>query len=512
MQYATNAPPWWLGAASTILCIVLVVGVLWNSVLAVGVVVALLATLALRDGLGLSTSFERVWLKCLGAVLIGYGFLGKGFAYVGIPPLFVGEIILVLGLLAATIGQGIKVAFRSPLSLMWVAFAVLGVARTIPYINVYGLNALRDGVLWGYGVFALLVCALLLRSGWVPRVPEYYVRWLPWFLCWLPVAYLFERLAGNMLPQLPGTDVTLLRLKAGDSAVHLAGVAAFLLLGLHEVIVPQGSSKIAVSVKEWMWWLLWLVATVLVGTSNRGGLLAILIAIGVVLLLRPISLGKWAKVILISSIITAVFFVFNIEIDIGRARKVSPQQIIVNLQSVFGNNDEQYLSGTREWRLEWWSDIVNYTFFGEYFWGGKGFGINLADDDGFQGTAWEGQLRSPHNGHLNVLARAGVPGFMLWLLLQTTFGICQLSFFLHARRSGQERKARISLWILAYWIAFIVNASFDVFLESPQAGIWFWSLFGFGIAFLLHSRADALLIRPTLSQLRSLAPHNHSRG
>jgi hypothetical protein len=30
----------------------------------------------------------------------------------------------------------------------------------------------------------------------------------------------------------------------------------------------------------------------------------------------------------------------------------------------------------------------------------------------------------------------------------------------------------------------MVNASFDVFLEGPTGGIWFWSLFGLGIAAL----------------------------
>jgi hypothetical protein len=33
-----------------------------------------------------------------------------------------------------------------------------------------------------------------------------------------------------------------------------------------------------------------------------------------------------------------------------------------------------------------------------------------------------------------------------------------------------------------------VNASFDVYLEGPQAGIWFWCVFGFGIAALETQR------------------------
>ena len=35
-------------------------------------------------------------------------------------------------------------------------------------------------------------------------------------------------------------------------------------------------------------------------------------------------------------------------------------------------------------RLDWWKEIVTYTINGKYFWTGKGFGVNLADDDGFQ--------------------------------------------------------------------------------------------------------------------------------
>jgi hypothetical protein len=38
------------------------------------------------------------------------------------------------------------------------------------------------------------------------------------------------------------------------------------------------------------------------------------------------------------------------------------------------------------------------------------------------------------------------------------------------------------LWILAYWIAILVNGTFDVYLEGPPGGIWFWCVFGFGIA------------------------------
>jgi hypothetical protein len=36
------------------------------------------------------------------------------------------------------------------------------------------------------------------------------------------------------------------------------------------------------------------------------------------------------------------------------------------------------------------------------------------------------------------------------------------------------------IWLLAYWLAFMINAAFDVSLEGPTCGIPFWTIFGLG--------------------------------
>lgn len=163
-------------------------------------------------------------------------------------------------------------------------------------------------------------------------------------------------------------------------------------------------------------------------------------------------------------------------------------QIVANLVSIFNETSREGLQGSKEWRLKRWSKIIDYTFHGQYFWTGKGFGINLANDDGFQVFDRIRSLRSPHNGHLTVLAHIGVPGLALWIFLQVAFGGTLLSAYSRAKRRLAEPWAKINLWIFVYWFAFLVNASFDVFLESPQGGIWFWSLFGLGIAILEAQR------------------------
>ena len=164
----------------------------------------------------------------------------------------------------------------------------------------------------------------------------------------------------------------------------------------------------------------------------------------------------------------------------SEGRPQTLQQMVENVFSVFGESSDPGLEGTKRFRLAWWGEIVDYTVFGEHFWTGKGFGVNLADDDGFQSTA-DGSLRAPHNSHLTVLARMGVPGFVLWVLLQGAFSIGLLRATLAHRRAGAARLSVIGAWILVYWVTMMVDTSFDPYLEGPQGGIWFWSILGLGL-------------------------------
>ena len=82
----------------------------------------------------------------------------------------------------------------------------------------------------------------------------------------------------------------------------------------------------------------------------------------------------------------------NPEVDLGLSRNVSVTQLIANLGSITGGDDAQ-LDASKDWRLSWWTKIYGYTIDGPYLWVGKGFGVNLATDDGFQVDA-EQSLRA----------------------------------------------------------------------------------------------------------------------
>jgi hypothetical protein len=273
----------------------------------------------------------------------------------------------------------------------------------------------------------------------------------------------------------PDGALTLIFVRFGDTLVGLAGVMAFAAGGL-------------VSVRAAWWWLVGL-EFVAMASHNRGGMIAFVAGAAVLLLFNLDDLrgivrrfagfgGALALMLLLSFVVDLRIHAFVND------RAISPQQLVLNLTGSFEDTGNGSLDTTREWRLEWWHKIIGYTLEGPYFWTGKGYGINLADDDGFQTVGWgEGiPLRSPHNSHLTFLARAGVPGFILWIVLQLSWAWSLLAAFLWARRTGRRGTAALFTFFLVYWTAEMVEAATDVTFEAPFAAIWFWSVFGAGAA------------------------------
>jgi O-antigen ligase len=216
-------------------------------------------------------------------------------------------------------------------------------------------------------------------------------------------------------------------------------------------------------------------------------MLSALIGIGVVLLWRPKT--RWDRPLILAVLVLGLLFLTNFNMELNatvRERGVSVQQLAENFKSLVGQSSDSarmgHLEETVQWRLSWWRTIVGYTFGGEHFWTGKGYGVNLADDDGFQ-VAYDRSVRSPHNVFMTILARSGVPGLLLWILFLLSYGWMLVRVLLMRKHLADPWDARYALWLLAYWSAFLLNASFDVFLEGPMGGVWFWGLVGIGLAY-----------------------------
>jgi O-antigen ligase len=310
----------------------------------------------------------------------------------------------------------------------------------------------------------------------------------------VPLALLAQNVVGDSMPNMPFTESPVLFLKTGDAGVHLAGAAAFA-LAFGERNPRTGESW--TWVRRGLFWVALVLGAAGVLARSRGGFMAVAVAVAIVAASKPWTIGRRllaaaAVALVLGGPTIYIMAQSDRPAEVANTtseRAFSPSQMIANLVSVWNPEVDAALNDTRQWRVEWWNRIFDYTVRGPYFWTGKGFGINLADDDGFQVSDSDTvPLRSPHSVHLSVLARMGVPGALLWILLQASFGLGMLMAYLGARRAGAEMWASLDLWLLAYWAAFLVNGSFDVFLEGPQGGIWFWTVFGAGLAALAVQR------------------------
>jgi hypothetical protein len=237
-------------------------------------------------------------------------------------------------------------------------------------------------------------------------------------------------------------------------------------------------------------WALLFVDLAIVAAVSRGGLVAATLGAGSALLF--VRSGQ--RLMTAAGIALAGFvllYALNPTVNVGsnQGRDLSFSQIVDNAGSVFDSTESGNLQGTKQWRLAWWNEIIDYTVGGQYFWSGKGFGINLADSDGFQ-VLEDRSLRAPHNAHIALLARGGVPLVTLWVLIQAAFGFGLVNAARRARAAGKTLILQVAAVDFAIWVAALVNMTFDVYLEGPQGGIWFWSVIGMGLVVMRAASAS----------------------
>jgi hypothetical protein len=459
----------------------------------------------------------RIYAWAWYLLLTGLMFLDKPFAYLRLGPIFISDLVLLFGV---TVCAGRLLTRRAPAGLRavrWpsialIAFVGYELLRTSVDVPVWGRAALRDGAVWGYAGFT--VCALILISPHlVDRGKHLYARILPYFMCWAPIASLLLVLR-PWDTNLPGTNVSIYAIKPGDLAVHLAGAGIFFVLGL-------------TTRRPTVRWLLagaWSLAWFLLANLSRGALIATVAGIGAAFVLRPrrrvtaLAVGvavvwlafgvsgahldrpKYTDGMVAKEISARNFgatFASLYELGVrGLRREVSRAGSPTEVESVrradgestgatsTAESEEPLRSETVAWRLAWWRTIVDYTVFGDYRWTGKGFGVNLADDDGFQ-VRRDRSLRSPHNVFMTVLARSGLPGLALFVWF---IGALLTATVRAVYRRGPGSLALV--WIVGYFIASLVNGCFDVYIENPMGGVWFWSLAGIALVMVRHIRSE----------------------
>jgi len=429
-----------------------------------------------------SRAQSETYLMLLAGVLLGYAIFGRGFAYLGVPPLYIGELALLLGLIVL-LRSGCLFASLATWPAVLLAVTIVWVlVRTLPHMAEYGFNAARDSVIVLYGGFAFIVIGMLLqRPRRIQTMMRLYLAFTGIFVySWLIVApvQFFLDAYNPFVPWESG--VHLFASRKPDVATHVAGVAVFAMVGFRKTTLV---------------WVLALVATLAMVSTSRGAMLGALVPI----CLAAVVLGKWRQLIVVVMCAGLLFSaLYAIELTHmndpnPHGRTVSARQLTDNVTSIVGKGS-RLTENTKQWRLDWWRRIVDETIYGNYFWTGRGFGQNLAEVHGFltEAPTAKRKTRSPHSAHMNLLARAGVPGLVLWIVLSALWMLVMVTAMLNARRHGHTDWANLFLFVICYELAAYIDASFSVALEAPMIGIWFWCLFGFGLGAVMIYRAQQL--------------------
>ena len=169
-----------------------------------------------------------VFLGFFSFVLLGYAVLGRSFAYLGVPPLYIGEISLALGIVAALLAGNLAAAIFNWPGLALLLLMIWTGLRTVPYLKLYGFDSLRDSVIVFYGLFSFVVASLILQR---PRILsiliERYKRFAVLMVVLAPIALVL----GYTCAEWPDPDAPVFSAKIGDLSLHLAGICAFALVG-----------------------------------------------------------------------------------------------------------------------------------------------------------------------------------------------------------------------------------------------------------------------------------------
>ena len=311
-----------------------------------------------------SRGLHDKYVVLLSCVLLGYAVVGKGFAYLGLPPIFIGELALLTGSMVFLRTRCAAAALVSLPSLLLAATMIWVLSRTLPFVPIYGMDALRDSTVIMYGAFAFILLALVLEDGQrINTIIQYYGRFLSIFLPLAPIMLIVIRYFDEYIPTLPVYNVPILLVRPGEVASHVTGAAVFMLAGFRVATFREVIS---------------LLIAVLLLSPQRGAMLALVIP----LVLAMLMLGRMrqliAAVMIALAVLSAAYAVEaalfeHKEATSSDERSVSARQLAGNAISIFGYANEQ-TEGTKTWRIEWWKKIIADTVYGPNFWTGRGFG------------------------------------------------------------------------------------------------------------------------------------------
>ena len=418
---------------------------------------------------------KNLYLRAYLLVMTLYVFLNKGVAYT-----YLVEALWLFGILLLLMHRK-KVEFiwnkTTKLILFFIAISCIYILRGFAKYDI--LDLIRDSFIFQYGWFVFILFLFKDKIEQVWETLFFIYKWFPFVAL---LNFILQYFVPFFETVTPFGGIPILLYKNGDMGVQLL-ISTLLLLYTFE--------------KKPLKWrvLLSLVIALdflILASYSRSGIVAFLSSMlcfiyfnkDIQLKYRVRLLLKYLPVILL--IVTPIYI--NIKVTENfQGRSVGFEQIKNNFSSIIGGTTDATSEDNVVWRLVWWAKILDYSFSAPNFFIGKGLGMSLATDDDI--ITLDENLRSPHNFHLNIMARFGVLIFLIW-----TYFLIQVLKPLFKKQLQGKR-----LLIGCILLAFLINASFDVFLEGPMGAFPFWTWVGL----YLLSEEDVLVQSVTKTNLNN---------
>ena len=397
---------------------------------------------------------NRAYIRIYLMVLLLYVFFNKGVAYS-----YMAEITMVAGIFILFINRKhfeIALDAKQIIAGFFIFVCFIFILAGVFQYSLF--NVLRDSLALQYAWFAIIIYFFKSESNFIwEKIIQIY-KWVPLVL--LLNLFLFYFVFLNLPPINIFGNENIIMYKNGDKAVHLLISTILMFLYSHTYS------------KKWL-----IINTVLITINlivlfalSRSGTVAYLFALFSFFIFSKEkilndTLSKLLKFIPIIMVVgIGIFFALDIQGD-SQGRTISFTQITDNFSSLVSSDIDGSLTDNKVWRLVWWAKLVNESFTLQHFFLGKGLGMSLA---GYDIANSDDNLRSPHNFHLTVLARFGYIVFIAWV-----YWLVSIFKPLFTRKLVGK-----TLALTAILLAFVINGSFDVYLEGPMGAFPFWTFVG----------------------------------
>ena len=397
---------------------------------------------------------KNLYLRSYLLVMTLYIFLNKGVAYT-----YLVEALWLFGILLLLMHRK-KVELiwnkTTKLILFFITISFLYILRGFTKYDIVDL--IRDSFIFQYGWFVFILFLFKEKLEIIWETLFFIYKWFPFVAL---LNFILQYFVPFFETVTPFGGIPILLYKNGDMGVQLLISTLLLLYSFENKTL------------KWRVLLSLVIALdfLILASYSRSGIVAFLASIlcfiyfnkDIQLQFRVRLLIKYLPVILL--IVTPIYI--NIKVaENFQGRSVGFEQIKNNFSSIVGGTTDATSENNVVWRLVWWAKIIDYSLSSTNFFIGKGLGMNLATDDDI--ITLDDSLRSPHNFHLNIMSRFGVLLFMIWMY----FLIQLLKPLFKKQLQGQR------LLIGCILLAFLLNASFDVFLEGPMGAFPFWTWMG----------------------------------